>query len=151
MLGNKNQSHRGGRGIGKDERQGVPKQPYEGNRIPFLFSRAEWPHREWFPAQPCIEGSVFQHSLVWPLCRARLLFVRLLHGSRRPHCRFSGVLAFFLLLRARLPCVRLLHGSRGPNCRFSKVLAIFLLLRCFHASKGAKRPTFESISNFLAT
>ena len=37
MLGNKNQSHRGGRGIGKDERQGVPKQPYEGNRIPFLL------------------------------------------------------------------------------------------------------------------
>ena len=37
MLGNKNQSHRGGRGIGQDERQGVPKQPYEGNRIPFLL------------------------------------------------------------------------------------------------------------------
>ena len=114
MLGNKNQSHRGGRGIGKDERQGVPKQPYEGNRIPFLFSRAEWPHREWFPAQPCIEGSVFQHSLAWPLCRARLPFVRLLHGSRRPNCRFSRVSGFFSVLR-RFP-----RPKPNPNSIFIK-------------------------------
>ena len=33
MLGNKTRAIE----EGKDERQGVPKQPYEGNRIPFLL------------------------------------------------------------------------------------------------------------------